>query len=486
MVTKAVYDQIISQIDTSKQDIKKRVLKNGDGEIAVLYISQLTDNTILSEETIKPMALYIIEHNNAQINTQQIFDTILFNADLIVESKEDQILDYILNGMTVILLSSDGNYIVVNNKKVEKRSTSNPELTFTLRGSRDSFIENIDHNLSLIRYRIKDPTLVVDFLEVGRRSKTRTAILYISDIANDDSVQELTNRIANLDVDGVVDAGIIQNLIQNKGLNLFPHTAVIERSDMAAAALLEGKIIVLVDGSTLALNAPMTFAQFFESCDDRYDNKFIGIFMKFIRMMATFLSISITPLYIAILSYHVDTLPADFILIISKFGQGNPFSVFVGALLLELIIELLREAWLRVPKQIGSAVGIVGGIVIGSAAIEANIFSPLLLIVGAISLLASFTAPDYTIANPLKILKFFLMFLSGSFGLLGFVCGISIILVNLVSTSSFGVPYLAAFAPFNWTDFKSTFLTSKFMSPKRPNFLMTKDNTSADDGKPKE
>jgi len=209
-----------------------------------------------------------------------------------------------------------------------------------------------------------------------------------------------------------------------------------------------------VEGSSLGLIAPKVFSEFFESGEDNYDNKFIAVLAKYVRLYSIFLSVTITAYYIAILSYHVDTLPIDFIIGISNAGQGVPFTVFVGAIILEMIMELLRESLIRIPKQIGPAIGIVGGIVIGQAAISAKLFSPLLLIVVAVSLLSSFTAPDYTIMNPLRIIKFFLIIASGSFGLIGFILGVSIVAINMISTSTFGVPYLAPFAPFNWYDFK--------------------------------
>jgi spore germination protein KA/spore germination protein len=257
---------------------------------------------------------------------------------------------------------------------------------------------------------------------------------------------------------------------------------IVERSDMAAGALLEGKVIILVDGSVLALVAPKVFSEFFASCDDFYDNKFIAILQKYVRMYASLLAVTITAVYIAILSFHIDTLPIDFIYSIFNSNQGVPFSVFFGALIIEMIIEMLREAMLRVPKQIGAAVGIVGGIIIGQAAIAARIFSPLLLIVVSISLLSTFTVPDYTIMNPLRIVKFFLIIVSGLFGLIGFSLAVSIVLINIVSISSFGVPYLAPFAPFNWYDFKNTFLYGKDISPLRPNFLKNKDKTRTNQG----
>lgn len=464
----------MDEIKQAGLDIKIRNLRKANKEVAFFYIEQITDKLQLTQNIIKPISQVLAEKNGLEIKAKALLDEVIYCFDCIIDEEKQKIIDYILQGMTVIAVSGDTNYIAVNLKKVENRGVNTPELTYTLRGARDSLNENMDVNLSLLRYRIKDASLKIKKIDVGRRTKTKVAILHIEDIVNDKVVDDITRKIEKIDVDGIVDSGEIQNLILNKN-GMFPQMGVIERSDMAASALLEGKVIVLVEGSSLALVAPKVFSEFFESCDDFYDNKFSAVFSKFIRVFSSFLALTITSLYIAIISFHIDALPVDFIMLVNKFQQGLPFTVFVGAVITEMLVEILREALIRVPKQIGPAIGIVGAIVIGQAAIAAKIFSPLLLIVASVSLLSSFTVPDYTIMNPIRMGKLFLILLSGSFGLIGFTVGFSIILINIISTRSFGIPYLAPFAPFNWYDFKNTIFYGKDTSPRRPYFLKTKD-----------
>lgn len=468
------FQNLLYEIEKSGLDIKVRNLGRANKEIAVFYIEQITDKLQLTQNVIKPVLSFIAGNNGLEIKAKTLLDAVIYCFDCIIDENKDKIIDYILQGMTVIVVSSDTNYIAVNLRKIENRGVVSPELTYTIRGSRDSLNENIDVNLSLIRYRIKDENMKINKFDVGRRTKTKVAILHIGDIANESIVNEITKKIEGIDVDGILDSGEIQNLILDKN-RLFPQMGVIERSDMAAGALLEGKVVVLVEGSALALVAPKVFSEFFESCDDLYDNKFSAVFAKFIRAFSCYVSLTITATYIAIISFHIDALPEDFILLVNKFQQGLPFTVFVGAVITEMIVEILREALTRVPKQIGPAIGIVGAIVIGQAAIAAKIFSPLLLIVASVSLLSTFTVPDYTIMNPLRIGKLFLILLSGSFGLIGFTMGFSIILINIISTRSFGIPYLAPFAPFNWYDFINSIFYGKDTSKLRPNFLKTKD-----------
>lgn len=475
MLSKNLYDDLLKKIENPRLQIKSRVLKNGSSKVIFLYVDQLTDKLSLSNDVIKPISTFISE-NGRRATAEHVYCSVIYNGDCIFDDKKDKIMDYVLSGMTAVLFTDDTHYIAVNVKKVSQRSIDTPELTYTLRGPRDCFNESLDTNLSLIRYRIKDPNLNINVIEVGKRTKTKVAILHIGDIANDSLVSDVTNRIKQIKVDGIVDSGQMQNMIQNKSTNLFPQMRIVERSDEAARLLLDGKVFVLVDGSVLGLIAPATFQEFFISCDDVYDNRFAAILMKYVRIYSTIFSFSITALYVAILCFHIDTLPVDFIVSIRDAREGVPFIVLVGALILELIMELIRESLLRIPKQIGAGVAIVGGIVIGQAAISARAFDALLLIVVSLSLLSSFTAPDFTIANPLRIIKFFMIIVSGAFGLIGFTLGISIVLINLVSINSFGTPYVAPFAPFNWYDIKATFFYNKDISPLRPNFQKTKDN----------
>ncbi|MFF2876169.1 spore germination protein [Gottfriedia sp. NPDC057991] len=477
MINRNYYAEIINDNELSKHDIKKRELQNRTGKITFLFVNQLTDTTILSDDAIKPLSLLISEKKYDILKAQEVFDLFLYTIDLSIDDQKSKIIEYILQGMTVVIFSNDLQYIVLNTKKNEKRAISGPEITYTVRGARDCFNENLDDNLSLIRYRIKDPKLRIIYLEVGRRTKTKVAIIYIDDIANKKVITEVTNRIKKIDVDGIVSSGELQNLMLNRWFHLFPQTGIVESSDLAGAVLLEGKVLVLADGSGLGIIAPKVFLEFFASGDDLFDNSFMAVFLKWIRLLSGFISVSITSLYVAILSFHIDALPIDFINSISNYSQQIPFSIFVEAFILELLVVILREAMIRVPKQIGSAVGVLVSIVIGQAAIIANIFNPLLLIIVAVGLVTTFAIPDYTLSHPLRLLRFFFLFASATFGLIGFTLALTIVLTNLVSTNSFGVPYFSPLSPFNWKDLRNLFFFRRDMSNSRPNFLRNKDKT---------
>lgn len=447
-----------------------------DGVLKVFCVVQLIDRDLLTESVIKPLVLHCkTETINARIASQSV----IFADDFKIEKDTAQINNHILNGMVVILFSNDNEYIVLNLKKVQHRGIPTPQLEYTIRGPQDCFTENLDTNLSLIRYRLKDKNAKFDFLEVGKRTKTKVAVIYVDDIVNPDVVQKIKSKISKIDVDGIEESGELQAFLLNSKFELFPNMGLVERSDLSCQCILEGKVFVMVDGSPIGLIAPKVFVEFLESSDDRYDNKFFGVMARMLRYLAIMLSFMSTSVLVAITSFNTDVLPSSYAILLAQMRENVPFSALIEALLVEIILELLREALTRIPSQIGTAIGIVGAIVIGEAAISAGLFSQLMLIVGSVSLLSSFAIPDYTIINAFRILKFMLILATGFFGFLGFTVFVLIVLMQLVSMESFGVPYMAPTAPFNLYDFVRTIIYNTTMSPKRHKYLKTQDKTRA-------
>jgi spore germination protein KA len=233
-------------------------------------------------------------------------------------------------------------------------------------------------------------------------------------------------------------------------------------------------LFIVTEGSNLVLSAPKVFTDFFNSSEDAFDSLYFGMFNKFIRIVALMIALTLSALYVAIVGFHSDILPVSYIMILASSRSAVPFNAVVEASLLEFVSEILREASVRLPKRIGSAIGIVGTIVIGQAAVSAGLVSPLMVIIVSLSTMCSFVASDFTIMNPIRILKFLLIFITGFLGLFGFILGITLILVNILSTLSFGVPYGAPISPLNLKDLKGYLLSDVFLSKKRPRFLRTK------------
>lgn len=465
------YTNILNDIKSKNINETRRKIRFQGGEVCILFLREITDRAALSKQVIRPL---VQQSGDTQFNAMRAADNI-YSDDYIIEKDEKKIESLLLNGRTVVLFSNDNHYIVINLKKVAHRSIPAPDVNYILRGPKDCFIEHLETNLSLIRYRLKDVNLRIDIQEVGKRTKSRVAVIYIEDIANNTSVTEVKKRISRIDIDGILESGELQSFISNNSLNLFPQVGIVERSDMACGALLEGKVVTLVDGTGTGLIAPKVLSEFLWTCEDFYDNKIVSVFLRLLRIISLILSFTISSLYVAIVSFHNDILPSNYIIAIAESRNKVPFDAVVEVLLIEIIVEMLKEAMIRVPKKYGTAIGIVGAIIIGEAAISAGIFSPLLLIVVAISMITSFIPSDHTLVNSFRLLKFLLIIATGMLGLYGFILVLTVILTNLVSINTFGVPYMAPLAPFNWKDFFKSFFYSKPISPTRPEYLKTKD-----------
>ncbi len=468
------FDKLLDTLRKNGLDFSERAIPFATGDVVLFFISQMTDRPTLAEDVIKPLVLYCSSGKKAP-TAQETINSIIYADICHIESDRKKVQDLILMGMVVILFSNDSDYIVVNLKKVEHRAIATPQLSYSIRGPQDCFTENLDANLSMLRSRLKDPNLCIKYYEVGVRTRTRVAVIYIQDIANDEIVRELERRIEDIDVDGISESGELQTFLLNSKSKFFPQMGLLERSDMAYHALTQGKVVALADGSCIGISAPKTFSEFFYSDDDRYDNKYFGMFSRMLRYIALLIALTASSVFVAITSFHSEVLPSDYAIALAQMRSKVPFSALVGALLLEFIVELLREALLRVPKQIGPAIGIVGAIVIGQAAIAAGFFSPALLTIAAISLLASFAIPDYTLVNPFRILKFLLIMFTGALGFLGFTVILTAITIDLVSLDSFGIPYMAPWAPYSKEDFLDTLASQSASKTTRASYFRTKD-----------
>ncbi len=457
-----------------EQNIIKRVLKSEYGEVYILYVKQLTNVEMLTLNVIKPIRKYWREKGGT-LSAQFAMDNVMTVEDCkLAGVEENEILEQVLNGMTFALFPGDGQAVNINLKKVEKKSPESSELNYSIWGAKDSFTENLDGNLSLIRYRIKDPSLKLETFTIGRRTKTSLLMAYIGDIANEKYVNTIRKRIEKIDIDGVLESAKLQWFLNDKKYGLFPQVGLEQRSDVACGAMLEGKIVLLLDGSGVALILPKLMIEFLWSGDDECDNMYFAIFSKLLRIVSLFISATISSFYIAFVAFHAGALPTTYSMVLASGRAGVPFSVVAEVILMELLVEVLREALTRIPQHIGSAIGIVGGIVIGQAAVEAGIFSPIILVIVALSLMTSYIAPDYNITNAVRMLKFVLIILTGVFGMFGLMSGLFLLFLTLVSDTSLKTPYLAPYAPFRLRDALKGIFTNPYLSVRRPSYLHTK------------
>ena len=473
-------EQRTGKLNTQRSGIAVRKLWIRDLEIHILYIAQLTDSNKFANNLIKPL----LETGMVEkLTIEKIAYSVLTINEVSIDHGDEKIVDYVLRGYSVLLSSEEEEFIIVNTLQVEKRNTEIPQIENSIRGPKDAFTENMDSNLSLIRYRIKDPKLRINHFYIGTRTKTNVALIYIEDIANTSIIGEIINRLQKINVDGIIESGYVQQFILKNAFSLFPQAGIAERSDTVCRNILEGKACILVEGSNIALIAPKTFIEFLDSSEDHYEQTLFNLFTKALRSIAFFVSLTASALYVAMVSFHTEVLPAKYILVLAFARSTVPLVAVFEALIMELVAEILREASIRLPKQVGPAIGIVGTIVIGQAAVAAGLVSPLMVIIVSLSIMCSFVAPDYTIMNPIRFLKFGLISITGVVGLFGLIIGLTFIVINLVSTTTFGVPYTATMAPLHLRDIKNYLLSDITLAKKRPGFLKPQDDIRQDENK---
>jgi spore germination protein KA len=295
MIEESNYISKVEELKNNITGMMTRKLYIKDKVIYILYIPQISNRDSISENIIKPLLQY---SGTPIISAGLVMSSIIYVDDVFLEEDDNKITDYIMQGKSVILVSDSSQYIVANTLKVEKRSIQSPEVEAAVRSPRDAFNENLDSNLSLIRYRIKDSSLKIDYSTVGIRTKTSVVLVYLQDVANSKYVTEIKKKLEQIKVDGILESGYIQKLISNKNATLFPQIGISERSDSACANILEGRICILVDGSNLALIVPKGFVAFLDAGDDHYDNAYLGIFIKFFRFLALIISLTLSSLYV--------------------------------------------------------------------------------------------------------------------------------------------------------------------------------------------
>lgn len=468
------YKEYIKKLNDNNLNITIREIKLKDSMVNIFYINNIADRMRISEEIIKPIILNKDKYN---MSLDEIFSSIIFIDDIKKSNDDKKFLNEILSGNTIITLSNESEYIVANTIKIEKRSVSSPQLKNTLVSPKDSFTENYDTNLSLIRYRLKDKNLSFDTLNIGTRTKTAVCIIHIKNIANKKTVSLIKNKLKKINIDGVIKSGELQKYLLKNKYDLFPQSIALENSSEVCEELLKGKVCILVDGSNLVISAPNILLDFFNSADDNAQNMYINTFSKILRLSALFISLCLTSLYVAIIAFHPDFVPARFIIALAASKQTVPVNTAIEAFVMDALSEILREASVRLPKQIGQAIGIVGTIVIGNAAVSAGLVSPVMVMVISLSMLCSFVSPDYTIMNSFRVLKFMLLLLTSILGLFGFSIGITIVSIILCSTISIDVPYVSILSPFSFKGLIQFMSKSKNLYNERSFYLDNRDNS---------
>ncbi|WP_409342925.1 spore germination protein [Paenibacillus sp. MBLB4367] len=383
-------------------------------------------------------------------------DSVLAVSDVQDVSEFAPLLTSLMAGNVIFLLDGYAQGLVIQMSGYESRSVSEPVNEAVVRGPRESFTESLRTNTALIRRKITDPSLWLESRKIGRVTQTEVAVMYIQGIANDKVVQEVRTRLDRIDIDAILESGYIEELIQDDSFSPFPTVYNTERPDVIAAELLEGKVVIVVDGTPFVLVVPALFISFFHSAEDYYQRADISSLIRILRFIGIFIALLGPSLYIAITTFHQEMLPTQLLIGLAAQREGVPFPAFIEALMMEITFEILREAGIRMPRTIGQAVSIVGTLVIGQAAVEAGIVSAAMVIVVSITAISNFVFPSINMSISIRMLRFPLMGLAASFGIFGIIVGIIALVLHLCSLRSFGVPYMSPFAPIVTADLKDS------------------------------
>jgi len=428
-------------LDCSDVVQKRLYLGKNKYPVYMIYMDTMINRDLVESEILKALMFSMGEVPTEDPLTF-IMNYGMATADVKAQKDYDLALKSMMSGDTLIFVDQADQVLVINSKGYPNRGVQTAETEVTVHGPKDSFTESVRFNTVLIRRRIRDTRLKAKPLVKGVRTKTDICMMYIKDLVYPEIVKKIEKQLESFEIDGILDAGSLEQLLEKQWYSPFPQYQMTQRPDKAASALLEGRVVLVVDNSPEVLILPSVIGCFYQASDDYYNRWDTSCFVRLMRYVASLIAVGFPGLYIAIASFHPEVFPTSLALSIAASRQGVPFPLALEVLLMELAFELLREAGIRLPGPMGGTLGIVGGLIIGQAAVEANIVSAVVVIVVALTALAAFSIPNESFAGAFRILKFYLILLGTFLGTFGFVLGVLTILVHLSSLNSFGIPYL--------------------------------------------
>jgi spore germination protein len=471
--------QSIKQLLDSPVDLITKTFRIGSIHhlCAIVCIDGLIDKNVINGQILKNVLLNDLQLPDRADEIVSLLQMEVLSIEGVIEvNTMDEIMLAILDGDTALFVDGTDRVLMISSKGWKSRAIEEPESEALIRGPRDGFTEDIRTNTVLIRRRLRDPNLRLYSVRIGRRAKKEVVIAYIDGIVNPDLVKEVKRRMMTVDMDDAEGAGYIEQWIVDSFMSPFPLSLSTERPDRVSGSLLQGKVAILVDGTPFSLILPITLVSAFQSPEDYYSNWLISTLIRLLRLICAFISTFLPALYIALVEYHHGMIPSKLAFSIAGTREGVPFPAFIEALIMEATLEILREAGIRLPRPIGQTIGIVGGLVIGEAAVAAGIVSPIMVIVVSLTAITSFALPSYAFAMSLRMIRFFVMMAAAFFGLYGVIFAYIMINIHIVNLKSFGIPYSSPFAPNFISDWKDLILRAPVtMLDKRPQMMQTDD-----------
>lgn len=449
----------------------------------LFFFDTLVDVDRIDESILQPLLMHqeTFEFERDEKNfLQTLSQCTLSHAKLSMSQDLTHITQEILNGNIVLQMENFSEAILLDCGLDQKRTITEPLMESVNRGPRDGFTEHLNTNLNLIRYRLKDPLLQVEHITLGKRTRSQIALVYLKDLADASIHEKILQKLSQTSYEGILESSYIEEALESSPWTLFPETDHTERPDKTVACLLEGRFVILTQGTPIALIIPSLFVQFFQSAEDYYQRSVFSSFIRLFRYFSSFLTIALPSIYISLATYHAQFLPSKFIILFMNGRSDLPFPATLEVLIMLLISDLIQESSSRLLGRIGQAAGIVGSIILGQAAIASNIAAPLTVVIISVTLLSSYVLPRYAMEYTFRILRYLLIVAATILGIYGIGLFLLCVLIHLASIESMGIPYLAPITPSHPSYLKDTFIRSPLKTNRSPlHFLKFKSRSKS-------
>jgi len=435
-------------------------------EAAIIYVNGIANKDIIDRDILNPLMIHIGENLNGRANIgDYLCKRYISMSNTLVESDLNGVVDHLKRGKTAVLINGALEVIIADTTGGVQRAIMEPMNETAAKGPRDGFVENLEVNISLIRRKVKDKNLTIELFNLGSRLQSDLAMVYVDDIVDKHVLEELKKRIEAIDLDAVLSAGKLEQYIEDYAYTVFPQAYSTERPDRAIGNMLEGRIVLIIEGTPMVLVYPAIFMQFFQAVEDYTQRTVVSSFVRLLRILAAIIVITLPSIYLTLIKFNVELIPIKFVTPIVQSRVGIALTPFLEIVAMELVVEFLREGGLRLPTKIAQTLSLVGGIIIGDTAIQSKMVSPTTLLIVGITVITTFLIPNYDMSLSIRMLRFPMLVLANIMGIFGIAVGWFLILVHLSSLDSLGVPYFE----FHKSDMKDTFIRAPLWKMnKRP------------------
>lgn len=474
----------LKQLFQNSSDIVFRsfsIGKRQEIDAFIVAIDGMYDKTVIHENVIKPLMNIDFQTINHMNKVTYFEKSLLSITSLKEEYSIETGIAHLMKGDTLLFIDDLKKVYIVGARAWEMRSIEEPVTETTIRGPREGFVETLRTNTSMLRRKLRHPKLQIQQMVLGKMSQTEIAVAYISGIAPPEILQEVKRRLTSIQMDAMLESGILEEFIEDASFSPFPTVANTERPDVAAARLLEGRVAIFVDGSNMALIVPHLLFESFQSSEDYYSRPYYATFLRMLRLFGFLITTLAPATYVALQDYHKEMFPSDLLISVAASREGVPFPLVLELLLMLIVFEWIREAVIRMPRPVGQTVSIVGALVLGDAAVNAGIVGAPTIIVVAISAITGFLVT--ALSDVAALLRFFYLFVGSIFGVYGIMLIICATLLHTASLRSFGIPYMAPLMPITWNDWKDFFIRAPMWAlDRRPEALRVTDEIRQSDG----